>query len=103
MSEDNPTSKTRSLEVTLDIAASPEHVWKALTDAEELTRWFPLESDVQPGQGGKITLGWGPDLHGECPIRAWEPNKHLQTGWLDAGDALAFEAESLPSVVDYYI
>lgn len=38
-----------------DVAA----VWKALTDAEELKRWFPLDASVKPGPGGEVQLSWG--------------------------------------------
>jgi uncharacterized protein YndB with AHSA1/START domain len=32
---------TRTFTMALDIDASPEDVWRALTDAGELVRWFP--------------------------------------------------------------
>jgi len=38
------------------MASSAESVWKALTNAEELKRWFPLEARAEPGKGGKIRL-----------------------------------------------
>lgn len=41
------------------IAAEPDEVWQALTDARELTRWFPVEARVEPGLGGSIWLSWG--------------------------------------------
>ena len=34
-------TRTRSIEIEVPINASPEAVWKALTDPRELTRWFP--------------------------------------------------------------
>jgi uncharacterized protein YndB with AHSA1/START domain len=46
--------KTQIIEKQIDIASSAESVWKALTNAEELKRWFPLEARVEPGKGGKI-------------------------------------------------
>lgn len=57
----------------IEINASPDAVWKALTDAEELSRWFPLEARVTPGPGGKIFLSWGPNCEGEGQITAWQP------------------------------
>ena len=62
-------------EITLD--ASPEEVWKALTEGEQLKNWFPLEARVTPGVGGKMFLSWGPGWEGEGEITKWEPNKVL--------------------------
>lgn len=39
-------------------------MWRAISDAEELQRWFPLSAEVEPGEGGTVTLAWGPDVAG---------------------------------------
>jgi len=39
----------RSFTMSLDIDATPEEVWRALTDAGALVRWFPLQARVTPG------------------------------------------------------
>lgn len=67
----------RRLEKTIEIAAPVDDVWKALTEATELVKWFPLEARVTPGKGGKIFLSWGEDCAGESDIVAWEPGKKL--------------------------
>jgi len=67
--------KKMRLEREIAIDAPVEAVWKALTDPEELTRWFPLAARVTPGEGGKLFLSWGPGCEGEAEIIAWEPNK----------------------------
>ncbi len=79
------TSKkdTRSHEHTLTIDAPPDAVWHAITDAGELTRWFPLEARVRPGKGGSILYSWGPDMEGDSAIEVWEPGRHLRTGWME--------------------
>ena len=61
--------------------ASPERVWRALTDAEELERWFPLEARVEPGEGGEIYMSWGNEFAGSSRIVAWEPPRRLATSW----------------------
>ena len=60
------------------IAATPGEVWQALTDARELTRWFPVEARVEPGLGGSIWLSWGEGAGGEAPITAWEPGRRFE-------------------------
>lgn len=66
-------------EVTID--APVDAVWQALTEAEELTRWFPVEARVQPGPGGSIWISWGGGTEGEAPITAWEPGRRF--GWTE--------------------
>jgi len=50
--------KTRNIEVELPIAESPETVWRAITEADEIVRWFALRAESEPGVGGHIGLSW---------------------------------------------
>jgi uncharacterized protein YndB with AHSA1/START domain len=68
---------TRAVEETVEIAATPEQVWRALTEAAELERWFPLEARVVPGEGGEIHLSWKNEFAGTSRIVAWEPPRRL--------------------------
>jgi uncharacterized protein YndB with AHSA1/START domain len=65
--------RIRRLKKEVEVAASPAAVWKALTDGEELARWFPLSARVKPGKDGSVFLSWGPGWEGEARIDAWEP------------------------------
>ena len=85
---------TRSHETEIEIQASPEDVWKALTDPIELARWFPRQADVDPGVGGSLRLHWGPTITGICPIQVWEPAHHLRTGWVMAEGGAATRRRS---------
>ncbi len=77
-SVDKSNSKTRSVEKTIEINALVGEVWKALTQAEELTRWFPLQAEVDPGVNGKIRLSWDDLYIWEFKIETWEEEKHLR-------------------------
>ncbi|GAB4403761.1 MAG: hypothetical protein OHK0021_16360 [Bryobacter sp.] len=70
---------TRSQTHEIEIDALPEDVWKLLTEAEGIMRWFAPEARVEPGPGGKIFMSWGPGIEGEAPIHLWEPGKAF--GW----------------------
>lgn len=94
--------ETRSFEMQMEINAPVEAVWKALTDAHELTQWFPLNAKVKPGVGGNIWSSWGPPFEGESPIQIWEPNRHLRTGWPTWGDAKP-DPEHQRIAVDYHL
>ncbi len=97
------------IETEMEIAAPVEAVWKALTDAEELTRWFPLEADVEPGPEGSIRMSWGELFQGRCRIEVWEPNRRLRTGWLQPeptegeGAGGIVEDGEARTVVDYIL
>lgn len=66
---------------TLELQASPERVWHAITDPAELSRWFPQRAawDLRPGGSG--TFFW--EGYGDFPIRveAVEPPRHLAWRW----------------------
>jgi uncharacterized protein YndB with AHSA1/START domain len=94
----------REVEAEITINAPVEAVWKALTDAEELTRWFPIQAEVTPGEGGRQWLSWGEELAGESRIEIWEPHRHLRTvapeqPW----SAEAGEVAPLRIAVDFYL
>ena len=71
--------KGRSYEKTFEVAAPPEAVWKAITEGEELTRWFCLHATCESGVGGKHEVDWGGGAKGSHTIVIWKPNVHLRT------------------------
>ncbi|HUH11809.1 MAG TPA: SRPBCC domain-containing protein [Longimicrobiales bacterium] len=92
-----PPPGTRAIDLAVEIAASPEDVWRCLTDARELERWFPLHARVEPGVGGSIWISWGEGLAAADPITVWDPPRHLRTGGAGAG------AGAISLAVDYLI
>jgi uncharacterized protein YndB with AHSA1/START domain len=68
----------RRFDMSIDIDAPADAVWDALTKAEELTRWFPLEARVIPGEGGSMYWGWGDGWAGESRIAVWQPSHRLK-------------------------
>jgi uncharacterized protein YndB with AHSA1/START domain len=47
---------------TIEIQASPERVWRALTDASELSAWFMVSIEGQVAEGGSA---WMTSVHPE--------------------------------------
>lgn len=74
-------AETRAATGEVEIAASPERVWRALTEGAELERWFPLEARVEPGEGGSVFMSWKNEYAGESEILAWEPPERLSISW----------------------
>lgn len=100
MTKTKPELKTRRHEHEFEIKASPEMVWKAITDAAELVNWFPFDAEVQPGEGGHITYGWGA-LRGQCRIEVWQPDSHLRTSWLEHNSPK--DEHSAQIAVDWFV
>jgi uncharacterized protein YndB with AHSA1/START domain len=89
--------ETRSAQGEIEVEATPERVWQALTDEKELVRWFPLDARVEPGSGGSVYLSWLNEFAATTEIQVWDPPRHLRTAW-------SFHQEGQPTqVTDYYI
>ena len=101
MTERGTGKRTQTHEIA--IAAPVEAVWKAITDAEELTRWFVEAAKVEPGVGGSFWISWGGAEEGESRIEVWEPNQKLRVALkpFDMGPA-KYDATS-PIVDEYTI
>jgi uncharacterized protein YndB with AHSA1/START domain len=80
--------------MSLAIAATPEDVWRALTDAGELMRWFPLQARVTPGKGGSVFWGWDQHWAWESHIEVWEPGHLLRL--VESRPAFDASGEPLP-------
>lgn len=70
--------KDRSTEMSREIDAPVEAVWKALTEAEELQRWFPLEATVASKE---VNLTWGGGIDWKMEIEEQKENEYLRWGY----------------------
>jgi uncharacterized protein YndB with AHSA1/START domain len=71
----------RTLEKELFIKASPERVFRALTEKEELERWFLVKAEVDLRPGGAIRFEWGPSTIEVGKILVLEPPYRLSYSW----------------------
>jgi uncharacterized protein YndB with AHSA1/START domain len=53
-----PNSSVRSLRLETDISAAQSEIWKWLTHADLLTRWFPQRAETDPCHGGYYRFFW---------------------------------------------
>jgi uncharacterized protein YndB with AHSA1/START domain len=91
--------KGRSYEKTFEVTAPAEAVWKAITEGEELTRWFCKEASCEAGVGGQHHIDWGGGAKATHVVTVWEPGAHLRTessrtGMSDPGE---------PYAIDWYL
>jgi uncharacterized protein YndB with AHSA1/START domain len=99
MSERGTSTRKQEHEIVID--ASADAVWKAITDAEELTRWFVEAARVEPGVGGKFWISWGGAEGSPSTIEAWEPNRLLRVALapFDMGPA---KHDGMKPIIDEY-
>ena len=95
-------AEPRILELDVRVDAPKEAVWKALTEASELARWFPPIAEGKPGLGEELLLSWGPHLQWRTEVVAFEPGRHLR--WRDKTPpqtGASLESEASPMAVDW--
>jgi uncharacterized protein YndB with AHSA1/START domain len=104
-----PKRQTRAVNAEIEINAPVEAVWKALTDADELTRWFPLEAGKTPD--GNLWLSWHNEFRWESRIEITEPNRHFRIATVEslAGEQQPGAAakrpttKAEPTATDFYL
>jgi uncharacterized protein YndB with AHSA1/START domain len=94
---------TRRQEHEITIDAPIEAVWKAITDGEELTRWFVEKASVEPGVGGTIAISWGGAEMSKKRIDEWEPNRKLRVTLAPFSMGAAKYDGTTPMVDEYTI
>ncbi|MDX1578092.1 MAG: SRPBCC domain-containing protein [Gemmatimonadota bacterium] len=75
---DAERSGTRRQEHTVEIRAPAAAVWRAITEAEEVTRWYVQEAEIDPRPGGTYRVSWGEGMEGISDIVAFEPDRRLR-------------------------
>ena len=61
------------IEETVEIEATPEEVWEALTIGQQLDGWWiGAPNEVEPRLGGKVRQSFGGEVS-ESTITAWDP------------------------------
>ena len=85
----------RKHDLSIEINATPDLVWEAVSTAEGITKWFAPDARITPGENGKFWLSWGAGMEGESRIVGWEPG-HRWTSLEGEGTARA-------KTVDYIV
>ena len=98
MTNDHKRSE-RVIDLTIDIDATLEEVWQALTTGEGIARWFAPYAAVTPGEGGSVSVGWDPKEMWAQPITVWEPLRRMQT----ASEMPSADGRMVRLAVDYYV
>jgi uncharacterized protein YndB with AHSA1/START domain len=77
---DTMTTKP-TIDRTLDLQASPERVWAALTVPQELSSWFGSAADFRPEVGYAGWFEWEGYGRFHVVVDAVEPGRYLSCSW----------------------
>ncbi|MGI9628791.1 MAG: SRPBCC family protein [Longimicrobiales bacterium] len=77
MADETSPPTTRAVDLVIEIKSSPEAVWKAITEPDELIRWFSPEASGEAKEGGHVTVSWGGGSAWKSNIVVWKPGVHL--------------------------
>ena len=99
---------SKSHESIIDIKATPEEVFRAVTDPEQIVKWFAPYARVDPRVGGEYDISWDPEMQGGGVITVWDPPTHFAQY---SERSVAYNCEGQPVetgvtqkiAIDYYI
>ena len=69
----------------IEIAAEPEDVWAALTDARQLEEWFANDVELDPRPGGRGVFHWDNGESREAEVEAVEEGERIVLRFDDDG------------------
>src|SRR5437764_4193503 len=95
-SEAEKKRQMRQIEMEIEIDATVEQVWEAVSTGQGFASWFAPIARVEPGEGGSFTMAWAEGMEATSRIEVWKPNEHVRF----VGDR---PEGAPPSVVDYYV
>jgi uncharacterized protein YndB with AHSA1/START domain len=76
------------VEITREIVfpASPDEVWQALTDPDQLEQWFANDVELDPQPGGAGVFRWDDGEERRATVVVAEPRERLVFDWDDEGE-----------------
>lgn len=72
---------TRDIELSVELDASPEDVFRAVTEGPEIAKWLAPEARVTPpeaGKKGRVWISWGEGMDAEHEIEVYEAPKRIR-------------------------
>lgn len=86
------TDHDRRLELEIEVAGTPEEVWRAIATGPGVSSWYVPHS-IEECEGGTATARFGPGPETEIlgRVAAWDPPHRIRFESVGADDGLAFE------------
>jgi uncharacterized protein YndB with AHSA1/START domain len=64
----------RSIELEIEVAGTPEEVWRAIATGPGISSWYvPHTVEERPGGAASASFGHGPEMQVSGRVAAWEP------------------------------
>lgn len=73
--------KTRAIELSVELDASPEDVFRAVTEGPEVAKWLAPEARFTPPEGDKkarIWISWGEGMSAEHELEVFDPPRRIR-------------------------
>ncbi|MCW5802785.1 MAG: SRPBCC domain-containing protein [Deltaproteobacteria bacterium] len=73
--------KTRDIQLSVELDASPEDVFRAVTEGTEVAKWLAPEARSTPPDGdnkARIWISWGEGMSAEHEIEVFDPPKRIR-------------------------
>jgi uncharacterized protein YndB with AHSA1/START domain len=80
---------TRDIDTSIELAAPPERVWRAISEAAEIAKWFAPVVRVTEAPERRLFVSWGEGMEMEVPITVVEPPRRLRHRFGENGDTSA--------------
>lgn len=82
------------IDKTIHLEASPERVWRAITEADEIAHWFPESIEWEARIDGQGWFGW--ESHGRFAVRieTFEPPHYMAWRWAREADKALAETDT---------
>lgn len=75
---------TLTLRFTRLLVDSPERVWAALTESEQIRRWF-MQGTLEPCAGGRVRFESEEEGGTVGEVVVWDPPRELEYSWVRNG------------------
>ena len=82
-----------AIERELDLTASPDRVWRALTDSDEIAAWVPQRASMPASAGETGWMEWDGHPRFLVRIETFEPPRRVAWRWASSAEA-DFEASA---------
>jgi uncharacterized protein YndB with AHSA1/START domain len=85
-------SDKRSIELEVEVAGTPEEVWRAIATGPGISSWY-VPHTVEEREGGTATASFGPGPEMQVPgrVATWEPLRRVTFDGGEGVEGLAFE------------
>jgi uncharacterized protein YndB with AHSA1/START domain len=92
MTDSTPTPRERVIDLSVEVAGTPDEVWQAIATGPGITSWY-VPTTVEERVGGATTsrFGEGPEMLIPGVVTAWEPPHRIVFAGHETGPGMAFE------------